>query len=74
MFFHLKIRSKILPDNIQWFGTKQQDTIGRKVSHTLEKVSDICTKLFPMAETAATIMGYGQEIVGFETAGKEYKS
>ena len=41
-------------------------TLGRKVSNTLGKISDVGNKLLPMAETAATAMGYGPEVLGFE--------
>ena len=47
--------------------------IGRKVSNILGKVSNIGTKLFPMAETAATAMGYTPEVLGFESAKKRIK-
>jgi hypothetical protein len=77
MVFNLgKIRStiqnfgqKLTPGNIQTFGTKLRDnalTFGRKVSNTLGKISDVANKLLPMAETAATAMGYGPEVLGFE--------
>ena len=77
MVFNLgKIRStiqnfgqKLTPGNIQTFGTKLRDnalTFGRKVSNTLGKISDVGNKLLPMAETAATAMGYGPEVLGFE--------
>ena len=44
--------------------------IGRKVYNTLGKVTDIGTKLLPMAETGAAAMGYGPEVWGFEGARK----
>ena len=77
MVFNLgKIRStiqnfgqKLTPGNIQTFGTKLRDnalTFGRKVSNTLGKISDVGNKLLPMVETAATSMGYGPEVLGFE--------
>ena len=68
-----QIGQKLTPSNIQQFGTKVRDTafqIGRKVSNTLGKVSDIGNKLLPMAETVGTALGYGPEIAGFETARK----
>ena len=43
---------------------------GRKVSNTLGKISDVGNKLFPMAETVATGLGYGPEVLGFEGAVK----
>ena len=52
---------------------KKRDTalqIGRKVSNTLGKISDVGNKLLPMAETVRTALGYGPEIAGFETARK----
>ena len=55
----------------QHFATKSQDTaftIGRKVSNVLRKVSDIVNKLFLMAETVDTALGYGSEFLGLETA------
>ena len=64
---------KLTPDKIHQFGTKVRDTafqIGRKVSNTLGKVSDIGNKLLPMAETVGTALGYGPEVLGFETARK----
>ena len=57
-----QIGQKLTPSNIQQFGTKVRDTafqIGRKVSNTLGKVSDIGNKLLPMAETVGTALGYG---------------
>ena len=57
-----QIGQKLTPDKIHQFGTKVRDTalqIGRKVSNTLGKISDVGNKLLPMAETAATAMGYG---------------
>ena len=68
-----QLGQKLTPDNIQRFGTKVRDmalTIGRKVSNTLSKVRDIDNKLLPMTETAATAMGYGLEVLGFESARK----
>ena len=68
-----QLGQKLTPDKIQQFGTKVRDTafqIGRKVSNTLGKVSDIGNKLLPMAETVATGLGYGPEVLGFETARK----
>ena len=68
-----QIGQKLTPGNIQQFGTKVQDTAltwGRKASNTLGKVSDIGNKLLPMAETAATALGYGPEVLRFETARK----
>ena len=64
-----QIAQKLTPDKIQQFGIKVRDTalkIGRKVSNTLGKISDVGSKLLPMAETAAPAMGYGPEVVGFE--------
>ena len=64
-----QIGQKLTPDKIHQFGTKVRDTalqIGRKVSNTLGKISDVGNKLLPMAETAATALGYGPEVVGFE--------
>ena len=66
-----QIGQKLTPQNIQQFGTKVRDTafqIGRKVSNTLGKVSDIGNKLLPMAETVGMALGYGPEVLGFETA------
>ena len=60
---------KLTPGNIQTFGTKLHDnalTFGRKVSNTLGKISDVGNKLLPMAETVATGLGYGPEVLGFE--------
>ena len=34
------------------------------------KIGDVGNKLLPMAETVATGLGYGLEILGFETARK----
>ena len=68
-----QLGQKLTPQNIQQFGTKVRDTalqVGRKVSNTLGKVGDIGNKLLPMAETAASMMGYGPEVAGFETARK----
>ena len=68
-----QLGQKLTPDKIQQFGTKVRDTafqIGRKVSNTLGKVSDIGNKLLPMVETVATGLGYGPEVLGFETARK----
>ena len=68
-----QLGQKLTPDKIQQFSTKVRDKafqIGRKVSNTLGKVSDIGNKLLPMAETAATALGYGPEVLGFETARK----
>ena len=68
-----QLGQKLTPQNIQQFGTKVRDTalqVGRKVSNTLGKVGDIGNKLLPMAETAATAMGYGPEVLGFEGARK----
>ena len=76
MFFNVgKIRTtmqqigqKLTPDTIHQFGTKVRDTalqIGRKVSNTLGKISDVGNKLLPMAETVATGLGYGAEVAGF---------
>ena len=47
------IGQKLTPDKILQFGTKVRDTalqIGRKVSNTLGKISDVGHKLLPMAE------------------------
>ena len=66
-----QIGQKLTPQNIQQFGTKVRDTalqVGRKISNTLGKVGDIGNEWLPMAETAATAMGYGPEVLGFETA------
>ena len=66
-----QIGQKLTPSNIQQFGTKVRDTaltIVRKVSYTLGKIGDVGNKLLPMAETAATAMGYGPEVLGFESA------
>ena len=60
---------KLTPGNIQTFGTKLRDnalTFGRKVSNTLGKISDVGNKLLPMAETAATALVNGPEVIGFE--------
>ena len=68
-----QLGQKLTPDKIQQFGTKVRDTafqIGQKVSNTLGKVSDSGNKLLPMAETVATGLGYGPEVLGFETARK----
>ena len=68
-----QIGQKLTPSNIQQFGTKVRDTalqVGRKVSNTLGKISDVGNKLLPMAETVATGLGYGPEVAGFETARK----
>ena len=68
-----QIGQKLTPDKIHQFGTKVRDTaltIGRKVSNTLGKISDVGNKLLPMAETVGTALGYGPEIAGFETARK----
>ena len=68
-----QLGQKLTPQNIQQFGTKVRDTafqIGRKVSNTLGKVSDIGNKLLPMAETVGTALGYGLEALAFETAKK----
>ena len=68
-----QLGQKLTPDKIQQFGTKVRDTafqIGRKVSNTLGKVSNIGNKLLPMTETVGTSLGYGPEILGFETAKK----
>ena len=68
-----QLGQKLTPDKIHQFGTKVRDTaltIGRKVSNTLGKIGDVGNKLLPMAETAATAMGYGPEVLGFETARK----
>ena len=81
MVFSLgKIRSniqqlgqKLTADKIQQFGTKLRDNalvFGRKVSNTLGKISDVGNKLLPMAETVATGLGYGPEVLGFEGARK----
>ena len=40
--------------------------IVRKVSNTSDKILDVGNKLLPMAETAASAMGYGPEVLGFE--------
>ena len=68
-----QIGQKLTPQNIQQFGTKVRDTaltIGRKVSNTLGKIGDVGNKLLSMVETAATAMGYGPEVLGFESARK----
>ena len=68
-----QLRQKLTPDEIHQFGTKVRDsalTLGRKVSNTLGKISDVGNKLLPMAETVGTALGYGPEIAGFETARK----
>ena len=68
-----QLGQKLTPQNIQQFGTKVRDTalqVGRKVSNTLGKVGDIGNKLLPMAETAATAMGYSGEVAAFEGARK----
>ena len=68
-----QLGQKLTPDKIHQFGTKVRDTalaIGRKVSNTLGKIGDVGNKLSPMAETAATAMGYGLEVLGFESARK----
>ena len=64
-----QLGQKLTPDKIHQFGTKVRDTafqIGRKVSNTFGKISDVGNKLLPIAETAATALGYGPEVVGFE--------
>ena len=43
---------------------------GQKVRNILGEISDVGTKLLPMAETAATAMACGLEVLGFETARK----
>ena len=68
-----QLGQKLTPDKIHQFGTKVRDTafqIGRKVSNTLGKVSDVGNKLLPLAETVGTALDYGPEIAGFETARK----
>ena len=68
-----QLGQKLTADKIHQFGTKVRDTafqIGRKVSNTLGKVSDVGNKLLPLAETVGTALGYGPEIAGFETARK----
>ena len=63
-----QIGQKLTPDKIHQFGTKVRDTaltIGRKVSNTLGKISDVGNKLLPMAETGATAMGF-PEVAAFE--------
>ena len=68
-----QLGQKLTPDKIQQFGTKVRDsalTLGRKVSNTLGKISDVGNKLLPMAETVGTALGYGPEMAGFETARK----
>ena len=80
VFSLVKIRSniqqlgqKLTADKIQQFGTKLRDNalvFGRKVSNTLGKISDVGNKLLPMAETVATGLGYGLEVLGFEGAWK----
>ena len=68
-----QLGQKLTPDKIQQFGTKIRDgalPLGRKVSNTLGKISDVGNKLLPMAETVGTALGYGPEIAGFETARK----
>ena len=68
-----QLGQKLTPDKIHQFGTKVRDTalqIGRKVSNTLGKISDVGNKLLPMAETVGTALGYGPEIAGCETARK----
>ena len=68
-----QLGQKLTPQNIQQFGTKVWDTalqVGRKISNTLGKVGDIGNKLLPMAETVGTALGYGPEVLGFETARK----
>ena len=52
-----QLGQKLTPDKIQQFGTKVRDgalTLGRKVSNTLGKISDVGHKLLPIAETAAS--------------------
>ena len=64
-----QIGQKLTPQNIHQFGTKVRDTalqVGRKVSNTLGKISDVGTKLLPMLETGATMMGYGPEVAGLK--------
>ena len=74
MVFSLgKIRSniqqlgqKLTADKIQQFGTKLRENalvFGGKVSNTLGKISDVGNKLLPMAETVATGLGYGPEVL-----------
>ena len=68
-----QLGQKLTPDKIHQFGTKVRDTaltIGRKVSNTLGKIGDVGNKLLPMAETAATAMGSGPEVLAFESARK----
>ena len=55
---------------VQKLGIHTALTIGRKVSNTLGKLGDVGNKLLPMAETAAAALGYGPEVLGFETARK----
>ena len=60
---------KLTSGNIQFFATKLRSNalvFEQKVSNTLGKISDVGNKLLPMAETAATAMVYGPEVLGFE--------
>ena len=64
-----RLGQKLTPDKIQQSGTKLRDNalvFGRKVSNTLGKISDVGKKSLPMAEKAATAMGYVPEVLGFE--------
>ena len=68
-----QIGQKLTLDKIHQFGTRVRETalqIGRKVSNTAGKISVVGTKLLPMAETAATAMGYVPEPLGIEGANK----
>ena len=67
-----QLGQKLTPDKIQQFGTKVRDgalTLGRKVSNTLGKISDVGHKLLPNAETAASAMGF-PEVAAFDSVRK----
>ena len=52
-------------------GTKIRNsalTFRRKVSNTFGKIPDVGHKLLPLTETATTTLGYGPEVLGFESA------
>ena len=68
-----QLGQKLTPDKIHQFCTRVRDTalqIGRKVSNTLGKISDVGNKLLPTAETVGTALVYGSERADFETARK----
>ena len=68
-----QLDQKLTPVKIHQFWTKVRATAltkARKVRNTYSKISDVGTKLLPMAQTAATVMRYGPEVLGFESARK----